>query len=72
MTLQARLDRIRDSFEKSASTEVLEIMHRATDTLRSSGILNDVAREGQPAPEFTPPKNLLLFASVSCFSLGFT
>ena len=34
MSLQARLDRIREGFEKQAPPEVLEIMHGATERLR--------------------------------------
>ena len=50
MTLQQRLDRIREGFEKQAPAEALAIMHRATDDLRSSGILDGVVGEGQEAP----------------------
>lgn len=53
MSLQARLDRIREGFEKQAPPEVLEIMHGATDGLRTSGIMDGVVGEGQRAPEFT-------------------
>jgi hypothetical protein len=53
MSLQARLDRIREDFEKQAPPEALEVMHRATDDLRESGIMDRVVGEGQRAPEFT-------------------
>ena len=53
MSLQARLDRIRTNFEKDAPPEALAIMHRATDDLRASGIMNRVVGEGQTAPDFT-------------------
>ena len=53
MSLQARLDRIRIGFEKEAPAEALEIMHRATADLRTSGILEGVAAEGQTAPDFS-------------------
>jgi cytochrome oxidase Cu insertion factor (SCO1/SenC/PrrC family) len=53
MSLQARLDRIREGFEKEAPAEALAIMHRATDDLRASGIMDGVVGEGQSAPDFT-------------------
>ncbi len=53
MSLQARLDSIREGFEKQAPPEVLEIMHGATDGLRASGIMDGVVGEGQRAPDFT-------------------
>ena len=53
MTLQARLDRIRENFEKDAPQDALEIMHQATANLRTSGIMDGVAKEGQRAPDFT-------------------
>ena len=52
MSLQARLDRIREGFEKQAPPEALAIMHRAAEELRDSGIMSDVLSEGQRAPEF--------------------
>ena len=53
MHLQQRLDRIRAGFEKQAPPEALAIMHRATDELRASGMLDHVLGEGQQAPDFT-------------------
>lgn len=53
MSLQVRLDRIREGFEKQAPPEVLEVIHRSTDDLRASGILDGIAGEGQIAPDFT-------------------
>lgn len=53
MSLQERLDRIRGGFEKKAPAATLEIMHRATDDLRTSGIMNSVVGEGERAPDFT-------------------
>ncbi len=53
MSLQKRLDRIREGFEKEAPAEALAIMHRATDDLRNSGILDGVVGEGLNAPDFT-------------------
>lgn len=53
MSLQARLDRIREGFEKQAPPEVLAIMHGATDNLRASGIVDKMVGEGQRAVDFT-------------------
>ena len=52
MQLQPRLDRIRRGFEKQAPPEVLAVMHQVTRDLAASGILDRVAREGEPAPRF--------------------
>ena len=52
MSLQKRLDRIREGFEKQAPAAALSIMHRATDDLRTSGILDSVVSEGRQAPAF--------------------
>ena len=53
MALQERLDRIRSGFEMKAPASTLEIMHRATDDLRASGIMDGVMGEGESAPDFT-------------------
>jgi hypothetical protein len=53
LSLQARLDRIREGFEKEAPAESLKIMHKATADLRASGIMAGVLGEGQRAPDFT-------------------
>ena len=53
MTLQARLDRLRESFEKDAPPEAVAIMHRVTDDLRVSGIMYGIVTEYETAPDFT-------------------
>jgi hypothetical protein len=53
MPLQERLDRIREGFEKQAPPEALAVMHRATEDLRNSGILERVLMDGQSAPGLT-------------------
>jgi hypothetical protein len=53
MSLQQRLDRIRSGFEKTASAETLAIMHRATEEIRGSGVLERALGEGSAAPEFS-------------------
>ncbi len=52
MSLQERLDRIRNGFESKAPADVLAIMHGATDDLRNSGIMGRVPKEGAKAPAF--------------------
>jgi hypothetical protein len=51
-TLQERLDRIRESFEGQAPGEALAVMHRATDDLRTSGIVERIPKLGDPLPAF--------------------
>ncbi len=55
MRLQDKLDERRKQFESSALPEALAIMHRATDDLANSGILDRVLKVGDRAPEFTLP-----------------
>ena len=52
MSLQDKLNEHKNSFEKNAPPEVLEVMHRATADLRNSGMLDQVITEGDKAPEF--------------------
>jgi hypothetical protein len=55
MTLQERLDAYKTEFERKMPAEKLAVMHRATEDLRRSGILDRVIKVGQPIPEFTLP-----------------
>jgi hypothetical protein len=52
MTLQEQLNQHRADFEKNVPPETLEVMHRATSDLRNSGILDQVLKVGDTAPEF--------------------
>lgn len=52
MSLQARLDRIRASFQKEAPKAVLDVFHRVTEDLRSSGITDGILGVGDKAPDF--------------------
>jgi hypothetical protein len=52
MTLAERLDTIRQGAEKRIPPDKRAIMHRATDDLRSSGILDRVIKMGDPLPPF--------------------
>lgn len=53
MRLQEQLDAFRKSFEAQAPKDVLEIMHRATEGLRNSGILERAVKVGDRAPDFS-------------------
>jgi hypothetical protein len=53
MGLQERLDAKKKEFESSAPEETLSIMHRATEDLRTSGILDRALGIGAKAPDFT-------------------
>ena len=55
MSLQDTLDRMKATFEAGRPQEILDIMHRATDDLRHSGIMDAVLKNGDEAPEFTLP-----------------
>ena len=53
MGLQEKLDALREGFEKMAPQDAVKIMHRATDDLRNSGILEQTVKVGDKAPEFS-------------------
>jgi hypothetical protein len=60
MTLQEKLKAFKDNFESggppfNVSKDVVETMHRATDEIRASGILDRVLKAGDRAPEFSLP-----------------
>jgi hypothetical protein len=57
MRLQQRLDERKQRFFASgkASPEMIGIMQRSTEQLRSSGILQGVLKPGQKAPSFQLP-----------------
>lgn len=52
MALQEKLDKLKADFEAKAPKDALDIMHRATDELRSSGIMQQMLKIGDKAPEF--------------------
>ena len=52
MALQEKLDKLKAGFEAKAPKDALDIMHRATDDLRESGIMQQVLKIGDKAPEF--------------------
>ena len=55
MSLQEKLDNMREQFESGAPPEALAIMHRATDDLLQSGIMERILKVGDQAPEFSLP-----------------
>ncbi len=55
MSLQDRLNAQRAEFESKLPPEKLATMHRATEDLRRSGILERVLKAGDRIPEFTLP-----------------
>jgi hypothetical protein len=52
MALQEKLDKLKADFEAKAPKDALKIMHRATDDLRNSGIMQSVLMNGDTAPDF--------------------
>jgi hypothetical protein len=57
MSLQDKLDKIKKEFEAGAPPEALAIMHRATDDLLNSGIMERALKAGDRAPGFTLPND---------------
>jgi peroxiredoxin len=55
MTLQAKLDALRDKFEPHAPKDVLESLHRAIDELSASGAPGRALKSGAVAPAFSLP-----------------
>jgi hypothetical protein len=53
MKLQDKLNALKRSFEEKAPKDAVEIIHRATDDLRKSGILENVVKVGDKAPSFS-------------------
>jgi hypothetical protein len=55
MSLQNKLDAVKKEFEEGAPPEAVAVMHRATDDLLKSGIMERTLKEGDTAPAFTLP-----------------
>ncbi len=55
MTLQEKLDTMREASKARIPPEARAIMQRSVDDLRASGIMNRIDRAGEPAPDFTLP-----------------
>ncbi len=56
MALQEKLDAMREMSKTRIPPEARAVMERSIEDLRASGIMNRVARVGQPAPDFTLPE----------------
>jgi len=52
MGLHQKLKEHKIKFEKHVKPEILEVMQRAKDDLRNSGILDRALKVGDKAPEF--------------------
>jgi peroxiredoxin len=52
MILQQKLDAQKRKTETSAPKEILDIMHRATEDLVKSGIMDRIVKKGDKAPDF--------------------
>jgi hypothetical protein len=55
MTLRERLDAMREASKARIPADARVVMERNIDQLRTSGIMERVARVGQGAPDFTLP-----------------
>jgi AhpC/TSA family protein len=55
MTLQERLDAMREASKARIPAEARAIMQRSIDELRATGMMERIARVGQKAPHFTLP-----------------
>jgi hypothetical protein len=60
MSLQEQLNEFRKNFESggpplNVSPDIFATMHRATDELRASGIIERVSKPDDAAPEFSLP-----------------
>jgi hypothetical protein len=53
MKLPERMDAFKRDFENTAPKQAIKIMHRATEALRSTVILDRMVKVGDKAPEFT-------------------
>ena len=53
MGLQDKLNEYKKSFLEKAPPEAVQVMQRATEDLKNSGILDKVLKVGESAPEFS-------------------
>ena len=52
MLLQKKLSALKKEFEAQAPKDAVDIIHRATDDLKNSGILDRTVKVGDDAPDF--------------------
>ena len=55
MGLQDKLDAYKKSFLENAPKEAVAVMHRATEDLKNSRIVDKILKVGESAPEFSLP-----------------
>ena len=55
MSLESKLEKLREGSKERIPAESREIMHKATNDLRASGILDRVLKPGAAAPSFALP-----------------
>ena len=55
MSLEAKLAAIREMAKTRQPPEVRAVMHKATEDLRASGIMDRIAKIGSAAPDFSLP-----------------
>lgn len=53
MTLKEKIDAYKEGFKAKAPREAQDLMHRATEDLKNSGIMDRTVKVGQEAPDFT-------------------
>ena len=53
MKLQNTLDTMKETFESDLPPEIKAAMHKATDDLATSGIMEQVLQPGEQVPTFT-------------------
>ena len=52
MKLQEKMDAYKKGMQEKAPKEALEIMHRATEAVKNSGMLEKTVKVGDQAPAF--------------------
>ncbi len=52
MGLETKLQEMREASAKRIPADTLKVMHRATQQLRDSGIMDGVVKVGDPLPPF--------------------
>lgn len=53
MSLKDKLDKLKEGFKTKAPQDALQIMYKATEDLKNSGIMDNVVKVGDKAPDFT-------------------
>ncbi len=53
MSLKERIDAIKIKFEGATPKDKLEVMHRATEELARSGLVDKALKAGERAPDFS-------------------